>query len=64
MKHYEPYVRDLQVGEVAEIPFNEEMTCLAIQSSLTARLSTWWGKGSYATSRNDKTQKLEVIRFA
>lgn len=63
-KHYLPYIENVPVGGLAEIPYNDEMPHMAIQSSLTAHLSTHWGKGNYTTSTNKKTQMLEVLRLA
>ena len=57
-KHYLPYVENIQVGGVAEIPFTDDMPAAAIQSSLTAHLTNEWGKGNYTTSTNRKTNKL------
>lgn len=63
-KHYLPYVENVKVGGVAEIPFTDDMPAAAIQSSLTAHLTNEWGKGNYTTATNRKTGMLEVLRLA
>jgi hypothetical protein len=63
-KHYLPYLENMQVGDVAEIPYSDTLPAVAIQSSLSAHLSTNWGRGTYTTTTNKKTQMLEVLRLA
>jgi hypothetical protein len=62
-QHYWPYLANLQVGEVASIPYSDELPVAALQSSATAYLSNTWGNGSYTTSTNKEKQVLEVLRL-
>lgn len=61
--HYWPHLANLQVGEVAEIPYDDRLTADALQSSATAYLSVTWGNGSYTTSTNKDKQVIEVLRL-
>ena len=62
-RHYLPYIENLQVGQVAQIPYSESLPYTALQSSLAAYLSKEWGNGSYTTATNKSTQMLEVLRI-
>lgn len=59
---YKPYLENLAVGEVAEIPCGE-FHHNELQGAVTAWMSGVWGKGSYATSHNAENNTLEVIRY-
>jgi hypothetical protein len=63
-KHYMPYIENVSVGDVVEIPYDDGLPYFAIQSSLSAHLTNTWGKGSYTTTTNKKTKNLEVLRLA
>jgi len=60
--HYEPYIKDLEVGGVTSIPATSTLALDVIQGSLTAHLSQRWGKGNYTTFTNKETNCIEVLR--
>ena len=62
-ERYYPYVANLQVGEVAEIPYDDAIPFAALQSSVTACLSLMWGNGSYTSSTNKEKQVVEILRL-
>jgi len=62
-ERYYPYIANLQVGEVAEIPYDDAIPFAALQSSATAFLSLLWGNGSYTSSTNKEKQVLEILRL-
>ena len=62
-ERYYPYLANLQVGEVAEIPYDDVIPFAALQSSATAFLSLLWGNGSYTSSTNKEKQVLEILRL-
>lgn len=59
---YKPYLKDLAVGDVAEVPCGG-FEHAGLQGAMTAWMSTTWGKGSYASSYNAENDTLEVIRY-
>ena len=61
--YYWPLVKNLQVGDVAEVPCTAEFSASTLQSAVSAQLGHEWGKGSYSTSFNKNTNKLEVLRL-
>ncbi len=61
--HYLPYIEDLEVGQVAQIPYTDELPYSALQSSASAYLSKAWGNGSYTTATNKTTKCLEILRI-
>ena len=61
--HFKPYVENLQVGESACIPFNEQIHRSNLQSAVSAWMCGHWGKGSYTTLVNKDRQHLEVLRI-
>lgn len=61
--HFKPYVENLQVGESACIPFNENIHRSVLQSAVSAWMCGHWGKGSYTTLVNKDRQHLEVLRI-
>ena len=60
--YYKPFIENLQVGETAIIPFNPEFQPEDLRSSVTARMASSWGKGSY-TTMFDKHKNLEIFRI-
>ena len=62
-QHYWAYVKDLEVGDVAEIPLTNEFDGPTLQGAVSAQLGHEWGKGTYSTSVNKSTRMLEVIRL-
>ena len=63
-RHYMPYIQNVKVGDVVEIPYTDTLPYAAIQSSLSAHLTDVWGKGNYTTTTNKNTKMLEVLRLA
>ena len=61
--HYLPYVENLEVGQVAQIPYTDELPYSSLQSSASAYLSKAWGNGSYTTATNKITKCLEILRI-
>ena len=61
--HYLPYVEKLTVGQVAQIPYTDELPYSSLQSSASAYLSKVWGNGSYTTATNKSTKCLEILRI-
>ena len=61
--YYRPFVSNVKVGDVVQIPV-KGYVAESLRSSLCARLSTEWGKGSYTCSANKKTNTVEVLRIA
>jgi hypothetical protein len=60
--YYKPFIENLQVGGTAVIPFNPEFQPEDLRSSVTARMASSWGKGSY-TTMFDKSKNLEIFRI-
>lgn len=63
-KHYGPHIQNLKVGDVAIVPYSDTLPADKIQASMTAWMSTTWGKGTYATITNKETKSIEVLRLA
>jgi hypothetical protein len=63
-KHYGPYLENVAIGQVVEVPYTDDLPYAPLQSSLSAYLSNAWGKGTYTTVTNKKTKMLEVLRLA
>lgn len=63
-KHYGPHLENLKVGDVATVPYTDELPYDKLQASMTAYMSTTWGKGTYATVTNKDTKCIEVLRLA
>ena len=62
IKHYVPYVSNLQVGEVTEIPvsgFDAE----SVRSSLSSWIHQNWGGQAGSTMINRTTGNIEVLRL-
>lgn len=60
-KFYKPFIQDLKVGGTATVPYNPTFDPEDIRSSITAWMSSTWGKGSY-TTMFDKQKNLEILR--
>lgn len=61
--YYWAFVKDMSVGDVAEVPITEEFNGVVLQSAVSAQLGHEWGAGSYSTSVNKKRNTLEVLRL-
>ena len=55
-----PYVENLKVNEAVGVPFGE-FDPHSVYSSLTAYLTTKWGKGSYMVHKTKN--QIEVLRL-
>jgi hypothetical protein len=60
--YYKPFIENLQVGQTVVIPFNPDIEPEDLRSSVTARMASSWGKGSY-TTMFDKRKNLEIFRI-
>lgn len=63
-RHYGPHLENLKVGDVAIVPYTDALPYDKLQASMTAYMSTAWGKGTYATVTNKDTKCIEVLRLA
>ena len=61
--HIMPYLKTLNVGDVAEIPVPNTSSLKEIQGSAASIANTIWGKGNYKTMRNMETGNIEVLRM-
>ena len=62
-KYLEPYIRDLQVGQVAEIPVNE-FGYSRLQSTAGSWFNKKYGAGSQTSTQNKDKNTLELMRLA
>jgi hypothetical protein len=60
--HYKPYLENLEVGGIAQIPVGSFVKN-EFQSSLTAWMSANWGSKSYATQYDEKSNSIVVLRY-
>jgi hypothetical protein len=63
-KHILPYLKDMNVGDVATVPVPNGADMDEIQGSCASIAAKLWGNGSYKTMRNYNTGNLEVLRMA
>jgi hypothetical protein len=56
-----PFLKDLKVGEVATIPYNQ-LGKKSITSGATAVASRIWGNGSYTSHASPTTNYIEILR--
>jgi hypothetical protein len=57
-----PFIKDLQVGQTAVIPFHESMTPNEVQSSASSMANRLWGKQQSKVILNYKNKAVEVTR--
>ena len=62
-QHYKPYVADLQVGKIVEVPFGK-FDAEPLRSGIASFCSNVWGNGSAMTVINRSKQCVEVLRVA
>lgn len=62
-KHFEPYVKDMDVGDVAAIPAGE-FGIESIRSSLCGWTNRIWGKGASTSTVNHETKTVEILRLS
>jgi len=60
MSHVRPYIANVKVNDAVAIPFGD-FDVDSIYSTLTAHLTTKWGKGSYMVHK--AKNQLEVLRL-
>ena len=63
-QHILPYLKDMQVGDVATVPVPNGADMDEIQGSSASIAAKLWGNGNYKTMRNYNTGNLEVLRMA
>ena len=61
--HFKPYLEPMKVGGVVEVPWHPEIREDDLQSAMTAWMTGKWGKGSYATQKNNNKKVIEVLRY-
>lgn len=55
------YLKDIEIGEMKEIPATEVFPRRAIQACATTIMSHTYGNGTYMTTQNDS--KVDVLRL-
>jgi len=60
---YLDYIRNLEVGQIANIPFDSEVSPTATQSGACSWMSENWGVGTYTTHVNRDKQVIEILRL-
>lgn len=61
-EYYKPFIKDLQPGDVVDIPFGD-FYGYDLQSSIGAWAVANWGTKSFMTTVNKKTKVVEVLRL-
>lgn len=62
VSYYKPYVEDMKVGDVVEIPWGH-FTAQELQSAVTAWCGQNWGNGTVTSSKNEDNQTVEILRL-
>jgi hypothetical protein len=62
-QYYKPYVADLQVGQMVEIPF-DKFDPEPLRSGIASHCSKFWGNGSAMTAINRSKKCVELLRVA
>jgi len=60
-KYYNPYVKDMKVGECVAIPFHDVITPDSIRGGISAHISNNWGKGMGEVKINEENKTIEVF---
>lgn len=60
---YLEYIRNLEAGQVANVPFDSEVPPTATQSGACAWMAENWGAGTYTTHVNRDKQVIEILRL-
>jgi hypothetical protein len=60
--HYYPYLKDLQPGETAEIPF-DRFDPATLSANVGSAAGVMFGAGNYVTCRVDTKQVIQVLRI-
>ena len=61
-EYYKPFIKDLQPGDVVDVPF-DKFSGTDLQSSIGAWAVGHWGTKSFMTTVNKKTKVVEVLRL-
>jgi hypothetical protein len=61
-EYYKPFIKDLQPGDVVDVPFGD-FYGYDLQSSIGAWAVSNWGTKSFMTTVNKKTKVVEVLRL-
>ena len=61
--HYKPYLANLQIKELIEIPF-DKFDAESLRSGIASNCVETWGKGSVMTSINRSKRCVEVLRLS
>ena len=61
-QYYKPYVADLQVGQMVEIPF-DKFDPEPLRSGIASYCSKMWGNGSAMTAINRGKKCVELLRI-
>ena len=61
--HFKPHLEPMKVGDIAEVPWHSEIKEDDLQSAMTAWMTGKWGKGTYATQKNNTKKVIEVLRY-
>ena len=61
-EYYKPFIKDLQPGDVVDVPFGD-FHGYDLQSSIGAWAVGHWGTKSFMTTVNKKTKVVEVLRL-
>jgi hypothetical protein len=60
-QYYWPFIKDLQPGQIVEVPFDKYGGTLLV-SGISSYATRIWGKRSTMTLQNSKKQVVEVLR--
>ncbi len=61
--YYLPYIKDMQVGDIAIIPFDKYVG-EHLRGGVAAWACKYWGTGSHVSTCNQEKQIIEVLRIA
>lgn len=59
--YYSPFIKDMQPGDVVQVPIGE-YDMPRIQSGICAYAGSTWGNGSVVTRRDTLNNAIEVLR--
>lgn len=62
-KRYKPLIENMKPGDVACVPYDDLHPAEKLQSSMTAWMSSTWGKQTYQSITNKDTGHIEVLRL-
>lgn len=62
-QHYKPYLENLEIGQIAEVPF-DKFDAEPLRSGIASHCSKIWGNGAAMTVINRSKQCVEILRIA